>query len=224
MRANPNANRQPDSFPSIQNNNKTHPLHPSKRASSTANDNIQSNPTSMHSPPQFFPSPASLRISSLLASASFCAAFAASIVARLRLSSSSFAIVQTTFPPSVSFSQRPPSLTRKWLGKQKSKLTRLIRLGILLQLRHKLVKLLLPLLPALDAALQQVGVVSRPELLLARAEPVRKRRAAHRDYDTAVLCRLVSSFPIHCMFSEPYDRPVGVLLTPRGLCSIASNW
>lgn len=65
--------------------------------------------------------------------------------------------------------------------------TWLVRLGVFLQPRHKLVKLLLPLFALLRALPEQLRVISRPQLVLARREVVRKGRSAHTDGGAAVL-------------------------------------
>lgn len=56
-----------------------------------------------------------------------------------------------------------------------------VRLGILLQLRDEFVKLLLSLLSAFQASLQELRVVSRSQLFLRWHHPVRERRATNAD-------------------------------------------
>lgn len=185
---------------------------------------------------QFFPSPASLRISSFLASASFCCAFAVSMIAFLRLSSSSLATVQTTLQVSSQLSllrKKNTSFPKIIAGsvrreEKKKKRTWLIRLGVFLQLRHKFVKFLLSLLASLDATLLQLGIISLSQLVFGRADPIRKRRTTDGNRKAAKAKKIIFLISIKILFilesiNDQEKGKVGNLLTPRQLCSRASS-
>lgn len=65
-------------------------------------------------------------------------------------------------------------------------LTRLITLGVLLQLNNKVVKLLLALVAALQTPLLQLRVVLLEKLLVGRGEPVGEGGTADADCCTTV--------------------------------------
>lgn len=64
--------------------------------------------------------------------------------------------------------------------------TWLVALGVLLELAHEVIKLLLPLLSVRETLLLQVWVVLLEELFLCRREVVCQRRPAH-NYGTAAV-------------------------------------
>lgn len=86
-------------------------------------------------------------------------------------------------------------------GSWGEKRTGLVRLGVFLELRHELVKLLLALLALLDALLEEVGVVPRAQLLLRRGEPPGERRSADADGRAAVKSDTKSAPGFFSLFS-----------------------
>lgn len=138
-------------------------------------------------------SPASLLIASLRILSS-----SADFVACNRLNSLSFSIASACTTHTEKFVSRgSPRISPRWPCRPGSRgvgviRTWLVALGVLLQLAHKVVELLLPLHPICEALLLQIGVVLLEQLLFCWRYVVRERRSAY-DYCSAAVVRVSAS-------------------------------